>query len=212
MSINLLPPAQRARRSKQRATARWVVGGIAECVLLGMAAAGLHVVSHVDDRSVRGELVKAEREMEEIEGRKAERAAVVGQLQAQMRLRDTVNGPANYGKLLEVIAAGVAEEGMLTSLKWDVAPAPTSTATAVDADGKPLKVDLYAGPVRLQVQLSGVVRNQASITRVVERIQKAGAFDEVRLVKSGRDAFGGADAVSFQLTCVTGGGAAEGGK
>jgi hypothetical protein len=205
MSINLLPPGQRARRMKKRAAVRWMVGGMVEVALVAVSAVGLHVTSHVDDRSVRGEMVKVEREIEAIEGRKAERAAAVGRVEAEMQLRDTVNAPADYSKLLAVVSAGVGEEGVMTSLKWDVSPAPTTAAAPVDADGRPLKVDAFAGPVRLTVQMTGLVRSQAAITRVVERIEKAGVFDEVRLVKSGRDAFLGSEAFSFQLSCVTGG-------
>jgi hypothetical protein len=190
---------------KRRAVGRWIVGGVVEVALVAVAAVGLHVVSHVDDRSVRGEMAKVEREIEAIEGRKAERAAAAGKVQAELELRDTVNAPTDYSKLLAVVSAGMGDEGVVTSLKWEVAPAPTTAAAPVDADGKPLKVDAFAGPVRLSVQMTGLVRSQGTITRVVERIQKAGVFDEVRLVKSGRDAFLGSEAFSFQLSCVTGG-------
>mgnify|MGYP001597537077 CR=1 FL=1 len=202
MSVNLLSPHHRLRRRQRMVARRWVLIAVGQGLLLALAAVALHAFSRIDDRSVRGEITRIQTASAAINDRKAATAAGLTRIQADLRLRDTVNAPPDYARLLALLASGLADEGMLTSLRWDLDPAPTSTATPVDADGKPLKLDPYAGPLRLQVQLTGLVRNQASITRVVERIGQAGLFDEVRLVKSGRDAFQGSDAFSFQLSCL----------
>ncbi|HVX84470.1 MAG TPA: PilN domain-containing protein [Phycisphaerae bacterium] len=213
MSINLLPPRHRLRRARDRAARRWILAGSAESLLLIAAAVGLHAFASIDDRSVHARILSIQNELSDIDARKSERAAVIARVQSQLQLRDTVNAPPNYSRLLAAVADSLADQGMLTSLKCDLTPAPMKTTAVLDANGKPIKLDPYAAGVRLQLQLSGLVRSNDAITQVVTRLQHTGLFDEVRLIKSGRDGFLGADAFTFQITCTTAGapvGAAEG--
>ncbi len=210
MSVNLLSAHQQHRRRRRLAARRWTLAGLLQAALLAVAAVALHGLFAIDDRSVKGEIDRVGRDSREIETRKPDRAAALARVQADLVLRDTVNAPPDYSRLLAALSAALADDGMLTSLKWDLAPAPTSNVVPLNADGKPLKSDAFAGPVRLQVQLTGLVRTQAAITRVLDHLGQAGLFDEVRLVKSGRDAFKGDDVLSFQLACTTLGAAPAG--
>jgi Tfp pilus assembly protein PilN len=203
MSMNLLPPRHRLRRDRARAARRWILAGVSETVLLIAAAVALHAFASIDDRSVHARILSLQTQLSDIDARKTDRAAVISRVQSQLQLRDAVNAPPDYSRLLAAVADALADQGMLTSLKSDITPAPTKAALLLDANGKPVKLDPYAAGVRLQVQLSGLVRSHDAITQVVDRLQHTGLFDEVRLIKSGRDGFLGADAFTFQITCTT---------
>jgi hypothetical protein len=51
------------------------------------------------------------------------------------------------------------------------------------------------------VELTGLVKEQPAIGRLVKSIHDAQLFDEVRLLKSSREGFMTSNAFSFQIEC-----------
>jgi hypothetical protein len=65
-----------------------------------------------------------------------------------------------------------------------------------------------AQPRRFTVELRGLATTQPAVSQFVLRLQQIGLFDDVKLLRTGREPVFNTSAVSFEITCVIG----EGGK
>jgi Tfp pilus assembly protein PilN len=63
-----------------------------------------------------------------------------------------------------------------------------------------------AGPPRYKLELRGLGKTQTAVSQFVAALEKSELFDEVRLLRTGREPFLTDNAVSFDLDCTLGDG------
>jgi hypothetical protein len=197
--INLLPPRYRQARRFAALRRRWIVAGGCYVLLLAIGSFGARAFDTLDDGSVRREIARLDKQSSETESRQKATMAELTRLAADRQLKEMVNSPVDYAVLLAALGKCVHEDAILTGLRWEVVPMATNERVAPGAEKK--NVDPYAGPVRLKVELHGLVKEQPAIGRLVRSIHDAQLFDDVRLVKSSREGFMTSNAFSFQIEC-----------
>jgi hypothetical protein len=200
--INLLPPRYRQSRRFAGLRRRWVIVGGCYIVVLALGSLGARAFDTLDDASVREEITRLSKRAGETESRQKPIMVELTRLAADRQLKDLVNSPVDYAVLLAAIGNCVKDEAILTGLRWEVMPTSTERVAPPQPAGEKRKApDPFAGPVRLKVELTGLVQEQPAIGRLVRRINEAGLFDEVRLVKSSREGFMTSNGFSFQIEC-----------
>lgn len=206
-AINLLPRHHLHRLAHARVLRRWTAGIMAGVVVVGSACFTLSQVGTSDDQSLRNELQKIEAQLAQGESEHTKTLAALHQIEADTQLRDAVNLPPDYARLLGVVAQGFGEDAILTSLKWDAtAPPPIAAPSRVVAApaAKPTETTVVPRPTVLQLELAGLARTRPVLAAVVQRLENSGLFDEVRLLKSNREGLLTGDATAFQVVCVMG--------
>jgi hypothetical protein len=200
-AINLLPPKYREKRRMGMIRKRWIITG--GCYVLLLAAGGLAArgFDTIDDNSVRTQIAKMGAQATQAEARQKTIMTELTRLSADRQLRELVNSPVDYAILLAGLGKCVHEDAILTGLRWEVMPAAAPDRVMAGPGEKTKLADPFAGPVRLKVEMTGLVQEQPAIGRLVRRIHDSGLFDQVRLVKSSREGFLSSNAFSFQIEC-----------
>lgn len=196
--INLLPQALQARRRQRLFRRRWTWVCAAYATVLGLAALAVRLNQRLDDHYVRAEIARATADADTLEGRQENLSVAFRKLADERVLRDIVNSPADYGQLLAILRTSMDGKAVLTQFRCELA----AGAAAKPAGPGTARADLLANPVQLKVELSGLVREQPAVARLVQTIRETGLFDDVRLVKSSREGFLDGNAYAFRLECV----------
>jgi hypothetical protein len=111
----------------------------------------------------------------------------------------TAHQHPDWSLLLAMLADSLADEVVLE--RCSLAPAEkTEDAAAADRLAQASPTDFFNQ--RFRFELGGYARSQMAVSRFTLRLEKAGLFDQVRLVKTSRQSFLGGEAVAFQLECL----------
>jgi hypothetical protein len=199
--INLLPPRFRQARRFATLRRRWIITGGCYVLLLAAGSFAARAFDTLDDGSVRQEIARLRNQNAEFDSRQKPIMNELARLANDRQLKDLVNSPVNYAVLLTALGKCVHEDAILTGLRWEVIPISTNDHAPAVAAAEMKNVDPYSGPVRLKVELTGLVKEQPAIGRLVRSIHDSQLFDQVRLLKSSREGFMTSNAFSFQIEC-----------
>ena len=193
-SRNLIPPSRLFQRQTRRVLRRWV---LIVAIYAGALLAGYGVLQgrmNVGVHDGSGELQAASQVI--AQGRKildAQQRRLSAVLIEQAANRSVGHQP-DWSILLSALAGELGDEVVFRGCRVECA-LPAGTGTAVNQQAA--------------VKLDGLGKTQQSVSKFILRLEESGLFDQVKLVRTTREAMGDATAIAFQLTCSL---AARGGK
>jgi Tfp pilus assembly protein PilN len=198
-AVNLLP---RRRQEAYRGAARLRAWGIslaayAALVIVASMAARLSWGNDLRPMEADADALAAKVRAGEAQLATA-RAKLRTALAREATVRRVLDRP-DWGDLLGVVARRLGDEIVLRDVRVR-AGSETSAATAAGAP----KTAAGLSPERVsRLELRGLGRSQAAVAKFVSGLEAMRLFDQVRLVRTGREPFGtGTTATSFELECT----------
>ncbi len=175
---NLIPHDRRRRRAVRRAGVRWAVATAALSVVLTVTATGLSAAlpSPAADAAEADRTAAAAAVARAAAGR--DRAAARSVAAALAAAREVADQP-DWSLLLADLSRRLGDDGVLSGCDLSAEP---------------------KGPLALR--LTGVARTQPAVTALALRLERAGLFDRVDLLRTSPAKLMGDDAVGFQIVCT----------
>jgi Fimbrial assembly protein (PilN) len=180
--VNLIPTHRRIARHRRRALRGWAatVAGWGGLVVAACVATHFSMGSNYD--AVASELADTRQRNIELSSRLHELRRGLTQLNA---VRDTalaIRDHPDWSLLLALLGRTTGEQIVLRNIS--------------------LKPHASAPSAPLVLQLRGFTDSQAAASQFVLRLQQLGLFDEVKLLRTGREPILNASAVTFEITAT----------
>lgn len=196
-SVNLIPAPRLATRQRRRHLRAWAWGLTAYAAAVVLACAAVTLFQTDPDAGDTLQQVESTRAA----NRKASAALVdaakrLSQAQNAQRMVRVLSDQPDWSLLFAALANRLGNETVLRDVQLRAAPVPTATAAKPQA------------PARYRLALRGLGKTQAAVSQFVADLEKSQLFDEVRLLRTGREPFLADTAVTFDLDCTLG----DGGK
>jgi hypothetical protein len=121
------------------------------------------------------------------------RAEIAKAQEVQRTIQLVTDGP-DWGLLIDALGREFGDDAVMKEARLSV------HAPAVAGAG-PVK-PTAATRTRYKLELRGLARSQAGVSRLVSRMETAGVFEEVKLNRTGREGFLNSTAVSFEIECA----------
>lgn len=190
-AVNLIPAHRLTARHRRARLRAWAWALCAYAIVLALACAAVTLLQ------VDPETSEALRQVES--ARNANRKAAATLVEVTKRLtqaqaaRGTVqvlSDQPDWSFLFAALANRLGDDAVLRDvrLRCTTGAKPESTA-------------------RYKLEVRGLGRTQAAVSRFVAELEKTDLFDEVRLLRTGREPFLTGTAVTFDLDCTLGEGA-----
>jgi len=193
-SRNLIPPGRLIQRQSRRVLRGWVliVALYAGVLLAGYGVLRQQLTAGLRDWS--GELQAAWQEVAQgqktLDGQQRRLTAVL----IEQAANRSVGHQPDWSILLSALAGELGDEVIFRGCRIECAS---------------LAGPAGAASQQATVKLNGLGKTQEAVSKFVLRLEESGLFDQVKLVRTNREAMGDATAIAFQLDC---GLAARGGK
>jgi Tfp pilus assembly protein PilN len=193
--VNLIPAHRLTARQRRAHLRAWACGLCGYAIAVAVACAAVTLLQ-VDPET--GEALNRV-ESTRAANRKAsaslvEAAKRVTAAQSAQRMVRVLSDQPDWSLLFTALANHLDDDAVLRDVRLR-----STTASGGKPDG---------GPARYKLELRGLGRTQAAVSRFVAELERADLFDEVRLLRTGREPFLTGTAVTFDLDCTLG----EGGK
>jgi hypothetical protein len=198
-AINLLP---RRRQAAYRGAARLRAWSIVVAAYIGLV-----IVACLAARlSWRNDLGPLEGEADALAAKvragetqlAAARANLRATLAGEATVRQVLDHP-DWGELLGMVGRRLGDDIVLR----DVQVRAGNNVPAAAGPGAPKSAAGLAPDRVCRLELRGLGRSQAAVARFVSALEAMRLFDQVRLVRTGREPFGsGASATAFELDCT----------
>ena len=192
---NLIPLHVRDARARRACARRWIGGLAVYLLMLAATCAGVRAALATGARDLSQDIAattsRAERLEQEINAARRQLA----EIQASRAAADAIADQPNWSHFLAILTDAMEEDVVLRGLTLAPLNAPAGNAGAGAASGAGI-VDRFA------VSMKAVARGQTSVASFVLRLQQLCIFDEVRLVRSGREGNLDAAAVAFEVECT----------
>ena len=196
MKINLIPQARRKLRKARLAAQRW----IALSASYGIVAALLWAT--YASTGAREYLALAGR-MSEIAAREKTVKQSVAALQRQIgdatqrrTIAEELRNRPDWSILLSLLGGEVRNDVMLRELQL-------SAIAKASRDTRPRELQIL-GPDEYQLTIKGIGLSQQSVSQFTLRLQRLELFDDVQMLRSGREPFGSGSGIGFELQCRLG--------
>jgi Tfp pilus assembly protein PilN len=183
--VNLIPTVRRQSRRRRTRLRRWAIACIGYGLMLG---AGSMAVKHVwaGRPEVAGELAAANARGADLNNQITRLRRELAEVESSRQTMLMVTQQPDWSILLAKLGTVLDEQTVLREVK--LAPARTPTA-AQQPEASYL------------LELRGLGKEQSAVSQFVSRLQQTGLFDDVRLVRTGREPFLNGAAVSFEVAC-----------
>jgi len=180
--VNLIPSPRRSAQRRRRRLRGWIVtlvgwGGLvtAACIVSNLSLGR-------DYAATASELTNARQRITELNTRINELRRSLTQFTT---LRDTalaLSDHPDWSILLAVLGPTTGDQIVLRDIS--------------------LKPDSSKASAALALQLRGFTDSQPAVSQFVLRLQQLGLFDEVKLLRTGREPILNTSAVTFEITCT----------
>jgi len=190
--INLLP-ARRRQILRTRALLRiWTVVLPAYCVLLLAVCVAARMVLTAPGSADDRELQSARQSARQTEVSLAVAKKDLASLQTKQRMVSTFIDQPDWAAFLRLIGKPLGDNLVLREVKLQQTSANQRGPTAASPRS--------AGAFRLE--LRGLARSQIDLSSYVKGLEETGLFDEVNLLRTGREPFLTGTATSFERNCL----------
>lgn len=195
-SVNLIPtPRLQARRRRIRI--RWWT---VVCVTYALALAAVYVGCRFRWDTGQSSNATIIRDVaDEIAGYNRRIAAMRGAVQsvrARIEANRAVGNQPDWSVLLALMAKNLGPDVVLKRCKLDLAGRGRSSVTPVDQSSERRREFVF--------EVSGLGRSQMAVSQFVLRLEQAGLFDRVKLIRTRREGFLTGNAIAFELACSLG--------
>ncbi len=197
--INLIPAPRGQARICRRRLRQWLTGTVACCATLLVICSICHVVWGGERNVLAGQISSTEAEIGK-SGREIQALRIdCAETRWKLSSHRAIGKQPDWSILLGLLAENIGQDIVLERcrLRW-VKGLADSSKTGVLRDSKGPK-DSSDGVFVFKI--SGYGRSQPSVPQFVLRLEKTTLFDQVRLIKTNRQAFLDGKAVAFELEC-----------
>lgn len=191
--INLLPAHRREILRTRRLLRIWTVAVPAYCVLLLAVCVAARIVFSGPDSADDRELQNARQSARQAEVSLAVAKKDLAALQTKQRMVSTFIDQPDWAAFLRLIGKPLGTNLVLREVKLQQTTANQRGPTA--ASPRP-------GGGTYRLELRGLARSQIDLSSYVKALEETGLFDEVNLLRTGREPFLTGTATSFELNCL----------
>jgi len=191
--INLLPARRREILRTRRLLRIWTVVVPAYCVLLAAVCIAARVVLAVPGSADDRELQSARQSARQAEVSLAVARKDLASLQTKQRMVSTFIDQPDWAAFLRLIGKPLGTNLVLREVKLQQTSTNQRGSAAVSA--RP------AGAT-FRLELRGLAKSQMDLSSYVKALEETGLFDEVNLLRTGREPFLTGTATSFELNCL----------
>jgi hypothetical protein len=193
-NVNFIPSYRRAAEQRRRRLTQWIILGVAYGVFLATAIASGYAVWGGGGAALADELENIKTQMKVTT---SEMTAMRGDLDAKgktLRAEQIVVSQPDWSLLLALLARSLSDGAVLTQcdLKPEVPAGAAATAAA-----QPV-------PASFSLRLSGYGKGLPAVLQFAQELERAGLFDQIRLVKTDPEPFMSGTAIRFQMECTMG--------
>jgi len=194
MLINLLPRRRREILRCRKFLRVWIVAVAAHCALLAAVCAAARMVWALPDGADDRDLQSARQSARQLDIALAVAHKDLSSLQTRQRIVSTFIDQPDWAVFLQLIGKPLGPNLVLREMKLQ----QTKTATRVSPTSTP-----GPSPGRTyKLELRGLAKSQADLSGYVKALEETALFDEVNLLRTGREPFLTGTATSFELECV----------
>jgi len=223
--VNFIPRQRRdasARRARFRA---WTIGASAYALVCVVAFAASGAIDVAEDPTVATDLAQLPAQIDASQRALTTLRAQLAEAQARLDAARAVAHQPDWSVLLGLLAQSLGDDIVLTTCRLE-AEHPSDRAAATSSPpgginraaggggtGAPAAAPIVGPGSRFTLELTGLGRTQAAVSRFVLRLEQLGLFERVTIVKTGREMFGEHESIGFRLEATLGAAAAvaEGG-
>jgi hypothetical protein len=181
-AVNLIPAPRRAARQSRRRLHRWVGALVGWGGLVVAACVASHVSLGRDHAVIASELATTRRRITDLNSRVNELRRTISQLLVQRDTALAISDHPDWSILLALLGQTTADHVVLRDIALKPDPSRPS------------------GPILLT--LRGFSDSQPAVSQFVLRLQQTELFDEVKLVRTGREPILNTSAVTFEIACA----------
>jgi hypothetical protein len=188
--VNLIPANRLAAQRRRRRTRAWIVAGAGWAGLVIAACIGVEARWGVDPSAVAEQITQADQRITDLNNKLNEGRRRLNETEIARQTVLSVTDQPDWSILLAIFGRSTGEDIVLRdlSLKPDQQTQPSATKSAQ--------------PKGFALQVRGFGRTQPAVSQFVLRLQEIGLFDDVRLVRTGREPVLNTSAVSFEIACT----------
>jgi len=196
-------PAERLAKKRRRARVRvWSLICCAYTVVLVSAVALGYFNWNPDGASIAGQISAA--------GARIRRSTVsmnrlslkLAEARAALEASEAIGNQPDWSRLLVILGKELGDDVVLNGCELSLfEPVPTGPGDAMGSLAPPAAEGATPTRSRFKLSLSGFGRTQTSVSRFVLRLEELELLDEVKLMRSNRQAFLGGEAVAFRIDC-----------
>lgn len=192
-SVNLIPSPNLLNIQRRARTRCWIAACLAYIVMLGGVYLGCRLRWERNDLQA-GEMARISADIERYNGRKIAVRGAIAALRAKIEANNAVGQQPDWSILLALVARNLGSDVVLKHCEL---------ASARD-DAPPRGEGSSNRREQFVFEITGFGRTQSAVSAFVLRLEKAGLFDKVKLIKTRRQNFMSGKAVEFQLACTLG--------
>jgi Tfp pilus assembly protein PilN len=201
--VNLIPTQRLAAKRRRSRINRWLVGTTAYAALALAACIGANVAWGTDYHSTAGDLAQTSERISHLTTKAADLRRRLADAESLRQTAQAVSDQPDWSILLAILSETLGHDVTLRELRLQpdrraAAPAAAPTSTPQARPPAPLN----ATSLRFVLELRGVARSQPAVAQFVLRLQQIGLFDEVKLIRTGREPLFNASAVTFDITAT----------
>jgi Tfp pilus assembly protein PilN len=177
--INLIPAHRRAAQQRRRRLRVWIGATVGWTgALLAVCAGVRYGTSSGIESTAANELRAVQSHIDDVNGRLGSLKKQLAEMQSRQQTAVSITDQPDWSILLSLLA-GVREEAVLREVTLRPDPASRS----------------------IMLSVRGFCRSQAEVSQFVLRLQQLGLFDEVKLLRTGREPVLNTAAVTFDVSC-----------
>jgi len=189
--INLLPSRRRAILRSRKCLRIWILAVVAHCMLLAAACIAARILLAVPGGADERDLQNARQSVRQLDTALIVARKDLASLQTRQRIVTTFIDQPDWAVFLRLIGKPLGSNLVLREVKLgQTTQTRGSTTASPQSSGHNYKLELR-----------GLAKSQADLSAYVKALEGTALFDEVNLLRSGREPFLTATATSFELEC-----------
>jgi hypothetical protein len=195
--VNLIPANRLAAKRVRRRLRVWAVSLIGYAGVVISACIAAHLIWGTGHAALARDLDAARQATKRSNETVANLRREVAKAQDTQRTIQVVTDHPDWSLLIAALAKHLGDQAVLRETR--LSPIVASAAAVT-----PVKLNTPAAPARTRYRLDlrGLARSQTAVSEFVAALEAAGVFDEVKIVRTGREAYLTSMAVSFDLECM----------
>jgi len=190
--INLLPIRRRQILRARKCLRFWIVAVVAHCVLLGGACLAARIYFGAPGGTDERDLQIARQSARQLEIALAVARKDLTSLETRRRMVSTFIDQPDWASLLQLIGEPLGDNLVLREMKLQQTTAQTQVAKSASP---------ASSGHTYRLELRGLAKSQADLSSYVKALETSALFDEVQILRTGREPFLSGTATSFELEC-----------
>ena len=182
---NLIPMHVRKARASRACARRWFAGVLTYGLVLAAMSAGVRATMATGARDLSEEIAAAASRAGQLEQEISAARLQLAEKGASRAAAEAIADQPDWSHLLAIVTDALEEDVVLRG--FALTPSDPTQAGIVG---------------RFTISMKALGRGQTSVARFVLRLQQLCIFDEVRLVRTGREGNLEAAAVAFEVECT----------